>query len=132
MARQGIASSDITDAILSSVVPDANFTVKSFVRHYLHCEPLLISSGQVDVGMPVLLDNPKELGADRLINAFAAWDQWKQPLIVIDFGTATTFDIVGADGSFEGGIIAPGINLSLEALVEFVCWFCDVAIDQIQ
>jgi type III pantothenate kinase len=66
--------------------------------------------------MPVLLDNPKELGADRLINAFAAWSEFKQALIVIDFGTATTFDVVSGKGEYLGGVIAPGINLSLEAL----------------
>lgn len=116
MARENFAAGDIKAAILSSVVPDANFTVKSFVRKYLACEPLVITGGQVDLGMPILLDNPKELGADRLINAYAAWDQWKQALIVIDFGTATTFDVVSGKGEYLGGVIAPGINLSLEAL----------------
>jgi type III pantothenate kinase len=116
MARQGLKESDIRSVIISSVVPDANFGLKSFARHYLKCEPRVIATGQIDVGMPILLDNPKELGADRLINAFAAWNQWKQALIVIDFGTATTFDVVSSKGEYMGGVIAPGINLSLEAL----------------
>ncbi len=116
MAREHLSESDIDAVILSSVVPDANFGVKSFVRTYLKCEPRLITSGQVDVGMPILLDNPKELGADRLINAFAAWSEYQQALIVIDFGTATTFDVVSGKGEYLGGVIAPGINLSLEAL----------------
>lgn len=116
MARAGIGEKDVTAVILSSVVPDANFGVKSFVRQYLHCEPKLITSGQMDIGMPVLLDNPRELGADRLINAYAAWCEHQQALIVIDFGTATTFDVVSAKGEYLGGVIAPGINLSLEAL----------------
>ena len=116
MARAGIGERDVTAVIMSSVVPDANFGVKSFVRDYLHIEPKLITTGQIDVGMPILLDNPKELGADRLINAFAAWSEFKQALIVIDFGTATTFDVVSGKGEYLGGVIAPGINLSLEAL----------------
>lgn len=116
MTRAGFSERDIQAVILSSVVPDANFGVKSFVRQYLQLEPQLIASGQVDVGMPILLDNPKELGADRLINAFAAWSAHQQALIVIDFGTATTFDVVSGKGEYLGGVIAPGINLSLEAL----------------
>jgi type III pantothenate kinase len=86
------------------------------VRQYLNLDPRLITTGEVDVGMPILLDNPRELGADRLINAFAAWSEHNSALIVIDFGTATTFDVVSAKGEYLGGVIAPGINLSLEAL----------------
>ncbi len=116
MERAGISEKDVSAVILASVVPDANFEVKSFVRHYLNLEPQLITNGQLDLGMKVLLDNPKELGADRLINAFAAWSEYGQALIVIDFGTATTFDVVSGKGEYLGGVIAPGINLSLEAL----------------
>jgi len=116
MEHAGLNAKNIAATIISSVVPDANFAVKTFVRQYLKCEPQLIATGQIDVGMPILLDNPKELGADRLINAFAAWKTWSQGLIVIDFGTATTFDVVSAKGEYLGGAIAPGINLSLEAL----------------
>ncbi|MEJ0010095.1 MAG: type III pantothenate kinase [Alphaproteobacteria bacterium] len=107
---------EIRAAIISSVVPDANFGIKSFVRQYLKCEPQLIATGELDLGMKVLIDNPQELGADRLINAYAAWQQEKQALIVIDFGTATTFDVVSGAGEYLGGVIAPGINLSVEAL----------------
>ena len=116
MARAGISEKNVSAVILASVVPDANFEVKSFVRNYLNLEPKLITNGQLDLGMKVLLDNPKELGADRLINAFAAWSEYDQALIVIDFGTATTFDVVSGKGEYLGGVIAPGINLSLEAL----------------
>jgi type III pantothenate kinase len=116
MEREGLSEKEIDAVILSSVVPDANFEVKSFVRHYLKHEPQLITTGQIDIGMPILLDNPKELGADRLINAYAAWVEHTQALIVIDFGTATTFDVVSTKGEYLGGVIAPGINLSLEAL----------------
>jgi len=116
MARVPLDEKNISAVIMSSVVPDANFGIKSFVRQYLRLEPRLITTGEVDVGMPILLDNPRELGADRLINAFAAWSEHQHALIVIDFGTATTFDVVSAKGEYLGGVIAPGINLSLEAL----------------
>lgn len=116
MERAGVSEKNISAVIMASVVPDANFGVKSFVRQYLSLEPRLITTGEVDVGMPILLDNPRELGADRLINAFAAWSEHHSALIVIDFGTATTFDVVSAKGEYLGGVIAPGINLSLEAL----------------
>lgn len=116
MREQGLKPEDISAAIVSSVVPDVNFAIKTFVRNYLKHEPTMIVGGEVELGMPVLLDNPRELGADRLINAFAAWEAHKQALIVIDFGTATTFDVVSGKGEYLGGVIAPGINLSLEAL----------------
>lgn len=116
MARVGLSEKNISAVMLSSVVPDANFGVKSFVRQYLQLEPRLITTGEVDVGMPILIENPNELGADRLINAYAAWSEHRQALIVIDFGTATTFDVVSGKGEYLGGVIAPGINLSLEAL----------------
>lgn len=116
MNREGIREDAINAVIISSVVPDANFAIKTFVRQYLKVEPQLIAGGEIDLGMKVLLDNPRELGADRLINAFAAWKRYNQSLIVIDFGTATTFDVVSAKGEYLGGVIAPGINLSLEAL----------------
>jgi len=116
MREKGIEPAQVTDAILSSVVPDANFAIKTFIRSYLKCDPLVIAGGEVDLGMKVLIDNPRELGADRLINAFAAWNEHKQALIIIDFGTATTFDVVSAQGEYVGGVIAPGINLSMEAL----------------
>lgn len=116
MQAQGFTREQVKAAIISSVVPDANFAVKSFVRQYLHCEPRMVISGELEVGIPVKIDNPRELGADRLINAFAAWESFKQGCIVIDFGTATTFDVISAKGEYLGGVIAPGINLSLEAL----------------
>lgn len=116
MAREKLNEKDIGAVIFSSVVPDVNFELKSFARNYLKVEPVILSTGQIDVGMPILIDNPKELGADRIINAYAAWSEHSQALIVIDFGTATTFDVVSSKGEYLGGVIAPGINLSLEAL----------------
>lgn len=116
MSQEKLAAKDVSAAIVSSVVPDANFALKTFIRKHMNVEPQVITSGEVDVGMKVLIDNPRELGADRLINAFAAWESFKQPMIIIDFGTATTFDVVSGKGEYMGGVIAPGINLSLEAL----------------
>ncbi len=116
MARAGFEAGAVKAAIISSVVPDANFSVKRFVRDYLSCEPQLVSAATLNVGMKINIDNPRELGADRIVNAYAAWENHKHALIVIDFGTATTFDVVSGRGEYEGGVIAPGINLSLEAL----------------
>lgn len=116
MRASGFEGKKITSAIVSSVVPDANFAIKTLVRKYLNCNPTMIVNGDMDLPIKVRIDNPHELGADRLINAFAAWQQEKRALIIIDFGTATTFDVVSGKGEYLGGVIAPGINLSLEAL----------------
>ena len=128
MQHAGLLPGQVKAAIISSVVPDANFAVKSFIRQHLDCEPQLIASASNTFGMKVLIDNPHELGADRFINAFAAWTQWKQALVIIDFGTATTFDVVSAKGEYLGGVIAPGINLSLEALKKAAAKLHGVAI----
>ncbi len=128
MGQQGFAARDVSAAIISSVVPDAIFALKTFSRNYLHCEPVVIANGAVDLGMAVRLDNPAELGADRLLNAFAAWESWRQPLVVIDFGTATTFDVVSGAGEYLGGVIAPGINLSLDALKHAAARLTGIAI----
>lgn len=116
MQHENFAPINITAAIVSSVVPDMNFAIKRLVRDVMHLEPLMITSGDMDCGMKVRIEQPRELGADRLINAFAAWHLYQQPCIVVDFGTATTFDVVSREGDYLGGAIAPGINLSLEAL----------------
>jgi type III pantothenate kinase len=101
--------------IISSVVPQSVFNLRNLARRYLHVEPMVIGEN-VDIGIPVRIDKPSEAGADRLVNALGAHIAYPGPLLVIDSGTATTFDVVGADGGFEGGVIAPGINLSMEAL----------------
>ncbi len=101
--------------IISSVVPQSVFNLRNLARRYLKVEPLVIGEN-VDLGIPVRLEKPSEAGADRLVNAIGAHTVFPGDLIIIDSGTATTFDIVAADGGFEGGVIAPGINLSMEAL----------------
>jgi type III pantothenate kinase len=106
----------ITSAIISSVVPAMVFSLKTMCRRYFSCEPLVVGDEGVALGIDVRLDRPEEVGADRLVNAVAAHKCYQGPLIVIDFGTATTFDVVDREGNYCGGAIAPGINLSLEAL----------------
>ena len=101
--------------IISSVVPQSIFNLRNLARRYLHVEPLVIGEN-ADLGIEVRIDKPSEAGADRLVNALGAHIAYPGDLIVIDSGTATTFDVIAADGGFEGGVIAPGINLSMEAL----------------
>lgn len=116
MALEGLAREDIDGAILANVVPKADYTLRSLCRRYFGQEPLLVGAPEVDLGIEALVDRPEEVGADRLVNAVGARTRFEGPLIVVDFGTATTFDVVDAAGNYCGGVIAPGINLSLEAL----------------
>ncbi|MEO1090810.1 MAG: type III pantothenate kinase [Pseudomonadota bacterium] len=115
MDMAGFAVGDIHAAIASSVVPQANMPLRWMCRDRLHC-PIDFVDQDVPVPIRVLLANPREIGADRLVNAYAAHRHYGRDAVVIDFGTATTFDVVDADGAYHGGCIAPGINLSLEAL----------------
>lgn len=116
LERDGIKPADITHAIVASVVPDKNFDLRKLCEVYFKCSPKFIGDPGVDLGVVVRIDNPREVGADRVINAVAAHATYAGPLIIIDFGTATTFDVVDGKGAYCGGCIAPGINLSMEAL----------------
>ena len=116
MQMAGLQRSDISASIIATVVPATLFSLKTLSRKYFDCEPLVIGEEGVDLGLPVRIDRPDEVGADRLVNAIAAHACYPGPLVIIDFGTATTFDVIARDGGYEGGAIAPGINLSLEAL----------------
>jgi type III pantothenate kinase len=117
MALAGVAPKDIDAAIIGSVVPEATFNLVRLCQRYFASEPLIVGHPDCFVGLGIDLDMPKEeVGADRVANAVAAQDRYKPPLIVLDFGTATTFDIVDRHGNYCGGVIAPGINLSLRAL----------------
>ena len=113
---QKLSRARISRAIIASVVPEANFNLRRLARDYCKTEPLVVGEPSVKIGAKALVDRPAEVGADRLVNTVAAHDRYKGPLIVIDFGTATTFDVVDSDGNYRGGVIAPGINLSLQAL----------------
>lgn len=114
--RDGLKVSAIRHAIVASVVPGKNFDLKRLCQKYFNVEPKFIGEAGVDLGIAVRVDNPREAGADRVINALAAHDTYGGPLIIIDFGTATTFDVVDGSGAYCGGCISPGINLSMEAL----------------
>ena len=116
MREAMIDAREIHSAILGSVVPDANFHLRKLCRDHFNCEPLLVGAPEVTLGIGIKIDKPDEVGADRLINAVAGLAAHKPPLLLIDFGTATTFDVVDAKGNYCGGSIAPGINLSLQAL----------------
>jgi type III pantothenate kinase len=116
MSLKGIAPGDIQRAIISTVVPAALFNLTNLCQNYFGAQALVVGDPGVKLGISVNVPNPGDVGADRLVNAVAASIAYGGPLIVIDFGTATTFDVVGPGGSYEGGIIAPGVNLSMEAL----------------
>jgi type III pantothenate kinase len=116
MGLKGLRLDDIGATIISTVVPQALFSLQTLCRHYFNSEPLVIGAIDVELGMQIRITDPRQAGADRIVNAVGAHIAYPGDLIVIDFGTATTFDVVAADGGYEGGIIAPGINLSAEAL----------------
>ncbi len=115
LSMQGMKLGDIDDCIVSSVVPQSVFNLRNLARRYLKVEPLVVGEN-VELGIDIRIEKPSEAGADRLVNAIGGFLKYGGPLILIDSGTATTFDVVGADGGFEGGLIAPGINLSMQAL----------------
>jgi type III pantothenate kinase len=112
---QGLSLDDFKACIISSVVPQSIFNLRNLSRRYLKVEPLVIGDN-AELGIEVRIEKPSEAGADRLVNAIGGFMSYGGPLIIIDSGTATTFDVVGADGAFEGGVIAPGVNLSMQAL----------------
>ncbi len=115
-AIDGLDRSLIDAVIIASVVPAAVFSLRMMSRRYFGCEALVVGAGTVDLGVDIRMDHPEEVGADRLVNAVAAHHFYGGPLVVVDFGTATTFDVIDSDGGYLGGAIAPGINLSLETL----------------
>ena len=113
----GFSGDDITGSIVSCVVPSTLFNIEKACRRYLDVEPLVVGKG-LKTGMRVRVDNPREVGSDRIVNAVAALEKWDPPLVLVDFGTATTFDCVDERGDYVGGAIAPGMRISAEALFE--------------
>jgi len=113
-----IAPDNINGAVVASVVPQTLFDLRQLTKKYFNTELMVIGDPRLKLkmGVGVKIDNPAEVGADRLVNSFAAWTRYKQALIVVDFGTATNFDVVSGNGDYIGGVIATGVNLSLEAL----------------
>jgi len=115
LAHYGVDPARIDAVAVSSVVPPMQHALERMSLRYFGCKPLFVGPG-VKTGMPILYDNPREVGADRIVNAVAAYERWPGALIVVDFGTATTFDVVTARGEYLGGAITPGISISVEAL----------------
>ncbi len=111
----GIDRSQVSDIIISSVVPTLMHTLPAMSQRYFNIDPVVIGPG-VKTGMNIKYDNPKEVGADRIVNAVAAYERYGGPLIIVDFGTANTFCFVNKEGEYCGGVIAPGIKISSEAL----------------
>jgi type III pantothenate kinase len=131
LAMQALSFADIDAVIISSVVPQSLFNLRNLARRYLKAEPLVIGENAV-LGVEVHLEKPSEAGADRLVNAIGAYVEHGGDLIVVDSGTATTLDVIGQDGAFEGGVIAPGINLSMQALHDAAAKLPRVAIKKPQ
>jgi type III pantothenate kinase len=121
--------SKVEGAIIASVVPQVDRALTELCQKYFNCEPLFIGRPGVDLGIDIKLANPNEVGADRLVNAVAADAKYGGPLVVVDFGTATNFDVVGNDGSYLGGLICPGINLSLSALHQAAAKLPKIAVE---
>ncbi len=115
-AGQGLKAGSIDAAIISTVVPEAQFPLLRLCEQTFSVRPLIVGDPAVKLGIEVHVEKPEEVGADRLVNTVEAWNRFGCPLIVVDFGTATTFDVVGRNGAYLGGVIAPGVNLSLDAL----------------
>lgn len=130
MAHAKIDAAAIDAAIMSCVVPHAVFSLRMLARQYFHTELLIVGEKSVSLGIEAQIDRPSEVGADRLVNAVAAWERHHKPLIIVDFGTATTFDVVNKEGNYIGGVIAPGVNLSLEALHRAAAKLPNVAVER--
>lgn len=121
---------DLDGCVISSVVPQSLFNLRNLARRYIGGEPLVVGEPDVDLGVAVNLARPQDAGADRLVNALGCRVKYDGALIVVDSGTATTFDVVSAAGAFEGGIISPGINLSMQALHQAAARLPRIAIEK--
>jgi type III pantothenate kinase len=132
LALQGLSFADLKEAIIATVVPAVLFDLRAMCRSYLKCEPLIVGDPALDLGIKANVDRPHAVGADRLCNTIAAHERYKGAVIVVDFGTATNFDIVADNGDFDGSVIAPGANLSIEALHQAAALLPRVAIHRAQ
>jgi type III pantothenate kinase len=132
LALEGLGFGDLDAAIIATVVPALLFDLRDLCRRYLKCEPLIVGDPGVDLGMRANVDRPQAVGADRLCNSVAVPARYKSAAIVVDFGTATNFDIVAENGDFDGSVIAPGANLSIEALHQAAALLPRVAIHRAQ
>ena len=126
---EGYSKSDVDSAIIGTVVPRALHNLEVLASKYFHVEPLIAGQGKAAWPMSLDVDEPQNVGADRALNVIAAHAKYPGDLVLIDFGTATTFDVVDFLGAYKGGIIAPGINLSLDALVNAAAMLPRIAIE---
>ncbi|MEM6667810.1 MAG: type III pantothenate kinase [Pseudomonadota bacterium] len=118
MSHAGIGRKNIDGIVIASVAPQTLFNLRRLATDYFDTEPMIVGAPGVDLGVEVRTDRPAEVGADRVVNALAAFQTYGPNLIVVDFGTATTFDIIDHDGAYAGGVIAPGVRTSAEALYQ--------------
>lgn len=116
MQHKGVTPEIVDEVVISNVAPATLFNLRVLCDRYFSCRPLVVGKEECRLPVDVRVDNPEEVGADRLVNTVSAFQTYGPNLIIVDFGTATTFDVVGHDGAYVGGVIAPGVNLSLEAL----------------
>lgn len=115
-SMQKLPPDEVSGIIISSVVPPVDTTLREMCERYFRVKPMFVEPG-IKTGMPVHYDNPNEVGADRIVNGVAAFEKYGGPCVVVDFGTATTFDVISGRGEYMGGVIAPGIGISADALV---------------
>ena len=115
LAQQGSSFDDVTGVVVSSTVPRLTAVLRQLAERYLRVAPVVLEPGTRS-GMPILYDNPRQVGPDRIANAVAAWERFGGPTIMVDFGTATTIDAISAKGEYLGGALLPGIEISLDAL----------------
>ncbi|GAA0439453.1 type III pantothenate kinase [Lentibacillus halophilus] len=118
LKHENIAFSDITDIAISSVVPPMMFALEKLCTKYFHLEPMIIDGASAHTFLKMAYPHPQEIGADRIVNAVGAIEEYGAPLIIIDFGTATTYCFINRDAAYEGGVIIPGMEISLEALYQ--------------
>jgi type III pantothenate kinase len=116
MEHKGLGDARITDVVISSTAPRTVFNLRVLSDTYFDCRPIVVGKPECKIGIDIRVDPNATVGADRLVNTLSAFHSYGGDLIVVDFGTATTFDVVGNDGAYEGGVISPGVNLSLKAL----------------
>ncbi len=117
LSIRGVTAKQVDKIIIATVVPRALHNLEMLAKNYFNTDPMIVGEPPVEFGIDLDVDEPRSVGADRAVNAIAAHAKYLGDLIVVDFGTATTFDVVDFNGAYKGGIIAPGINLSLDALV---------------
>ncbi|HEU5483255.1 MAG TPA: type III pantothenate kinase [Sphingomicrobium sp.] len=129
LALEGLSKADVDAVIISTVVPRATHNLEVLASKYFDVEPLIAGQGRAAWSIALEVDEPQNVGADRALNAMAAHAKYEGDLVVIDFGTATTFDVVGPTGAYRGGVIAPGINLSIDALVSATAKLPRIAIE---